>query len=79
MRGKEEQNRNARDRCIYIHGTAEKSRIGRRASYECIRMKSKDVIALYARVHIGTAVRITEKRLAEFLPPEEETLLARSY
>lgn len=79
LRGKEDQNRNARERCIYIHGTAEEKRIGRRASYGCIRMKSRDVIALYARVHIGTPVKITEKRLAEFLPPEEETLLARSY
>ena len=79
LRGKEDRNRNARERCIYIHGTAEEKRVGRRASYGCIRMKSKDVIALYARVHIGTPVKITEKRLAEFLPPEEETLLARSY
>ena len=79
LRGKEEQNRNARDRCIYIHGTAEENRIGRRASYGFVRMKSKDVIALYARVHIGTAVKIRDRRLAELLPPEEETLLARSY
>lgn len=79
LRGKEGQNQNARERCIYIHGTAEEKRIGRRASYGCIRMKSKDVIALYAGVHIGTPVTISEKRLAEFLPAEEETLLARSY
>ena len=79
LRGKEEQNRNARDRCIYIHGTAEERRIGRRASYGCIRMKSKDVIALYGKVHIGTPVLISAKRLAEFLPAEEETLLARQY
>ena len=79
LRGKEEQNQNARARCIYIHGTAEEKRIGRRASFGCIRMKSKDVIALYARVHIGTPVRITEQRLAAFLPQEEETLLARTY
>jgi lipoprotein-anchoring transpeptidase ErfK/SrfK len=77
LRGKEDQNRNARERCIYIHGTAEEKRIGRRASYGCIRMKSRDVIALYGRVHIGTAVTITEKPLPNFLPPEEETLLAR--
>jgi len=79
LRGKEGQNRNARERCIYIHGTAEEKRIGRRASYGCIRMKSKDVIALYTRVHIGTPVTITGKQLAQFLPAEEETLLARSY
>jgi lipoprotein-anchoring transpeptidase ErfK/SrfK len=79
LRGKEEQNRNARDRCIYIHGTAEERRIGRRASYGCIRMKSKDVIALYTTVHIGTPVLISDKRLADYLPPEETTLLAREY
>ncbi len=79
LRGKEDQNRNARERCIYIHGTAEERRVGERASYGCIRMKSKDVIDLYTRVHIGTPVLVSDKRLAEFLPPEEETLLARSY
>ncbi len=79
LRGKEDQNRNARERCIYIHGTAEERRVGQRASYGCIRMKSKDVIDLYTRVHIGTPVLVSDKRLAEFLPPEEETLLARSY
>jgi hypothetical protein len=42
-------------------------------------MKSKDVIALYARVHVGTPVTISEKSLSDFLPSEEETLLARSY
>ncbi|CAN5764610.1 cell wall-recycling L,D-carboxypeptidase ElsL [soil metagenome] len=77
LRGKEEQNRRARERFIYIHGTAEERRIGQRSSYGCIRMKSKDVIALYSRVHIGTRVLISEKRLAEFVPPEEVTLLAR--
>jgi len=79
LRGKEDQNRNARERCIYIHGTAEEKRIGKPASFGCIRMKSKDVIDLYSRVHIGTPVLITERRIAEFLPAEEETLLARSY
>lgn len=79
LRGKEDQNRHARDRCIYIHGTAEERRVGRPASFGCIRMKSKDIIALYSRVHIGTPVRISAKPLSDFLPPEEETLLARSY
>ncbi|MDQ6861057.1 MAG: L,D-transpeptidase, partial [Verrucomicrobiota bacterium] len=76
LRGKEDQNRNARERCIYIHGTAEERRVGRPASYGCIRMKSKDVIALYSRVHIGTPVMISAKPLSGFLPAEEETLLA---
>lgn len=77
LRGKEDRNRNARDRCIYIHGTAEERSIGRRASYGCVRMRSKDVIALYGRVHIGTAVMISDRRLSDFVPPEEPTLLTR--
>jgi lipoprotein-anchoring transpeptidase ErfK/SrfK len=68
-----------RERCIYIHGTAEERLIGRRASYGCIRMRSKDVIALYTRVHIGTPVTIADKPLSDFIPPEEETLLSRPY
>jgi lipoprotein-anchoring transpeptidase ErfK/SrfK len=78
LRGTEPGNRNARDRCIYIHGTAEERFIGRRASFGCIRMRSRDVIALYQLVHIGTHIRITEKRLRDFLPAEEPSLLARS-
>lgn len=78
LRGMDGTTANARERCIYIHGTAEESRIGKKASYGCIRMRSKDVIALYGRVHIGTHVQISEKRLSEFLPAEEPSLLARS-
>ena len=77
LRGKEAQNANARERCIYIHGTAEESRIGKRASFGCVRMRSRDVIALYSRVHIGTQVTISDKRIASLLPEEEPTLLAR--
>ncbi|MDQ6809544.1 MAG: L,D-transpeptidase, partial [Verrucomicrobiota bacterium] len=69
---------NTRDRCIYIHGTPEEKRIGRPASYGCVRMRSRDVIALYDLVHIGTHVRITNKPLRDFLPPETPTVLARA-
>jgi len=78
LRGMDGTTSNTRERCIYIHGTAEEQRIGRRASFGCIRMRSKDVIALYSLVHIGTHVRISEKPLASFLPPEEPSLLARA-
>jgi lipoprotein-anchoring transpeptidase ErfK/SrfK len=78
LRGKEAGNRNAHERCIYIHGTPEEKRIGRRASFGCIRMRSKDVIALYSLMHIGVAVTISEKSLSELLPPAEPTLLERS-
>jgi hypothetical protein len=78
LRGMDGTTVNARDRCIYIHGTAEERLIGRPASYGCIRMRSKDVIALYSLVHIGDHVRISNKPLATFLPPEEPTLLSRA-
>ena len=78
LRGKEVTNQNAYERCIYIHGTPEEKRIGRRASFGCVRMKSRDVIALYQLAHIGMAVLITEEPLAKFLPAEEPTLLTRA-
>lgn len=78
LRGMDGTTANTRERCIYIHGTAEEKRIGRRASFGCIRMRSKDVIELYRLVHIGTHVRISEKPLSNFLPPEEPSLLARA-
>ena len=66
-----------RHAALFSNGTAEERLIGRRASYGCIRMKSKDVIALYHQVHIGTPVKIVEVPLAALLPAEEPTLLAR--
>jgi lipoprotein-anchoring transpeptidase ErfK/SrfK len=78
LRGKEEQNRAAHDRCIYIHGTPEERRIGKPASFGCIRMRSKDVIALYDLAHIGMHVTVTPKRISDLLPPEEPSLLARA-
>jgi lipoprotein-anchoring transpeptidase ErfK/SrfK len=78
LRGMDGTTANTRDRCIYIHGTAEEQHIGDRASFGCIRMRSKDVITLYGLVHIGTHVRISAKPLHDFLPPEEPSLLARA-
>jgi lipoprotein-anchoring transpeptidase ErfK/SrfK len=78
LRGMDGTTANTRDRCIYIHGTAEEQRIGSRASFGCIRMRSKDVVVLYNLVHIGTHVRISTKPLQDFLPPEEPSLLARA-
>lgn len=78
LRGMEAQNGAAHERCIYIHGTPEERRIGRPASYGCIRMKSRDVIALYDRAHIGTHVTITQKHISDFVRPEEPNLFARA-
>jgi lipoprotein-anchoring transpeptidase ErfK/SrfK len=78
LRGMEEQNRGARDRCIYIHGTPEERRIGKPTSFGCIRMRSRDVIALYNSVHIGMHVSITRKHISDFIQADEPSLLARS-
>ena len=78
LRGMEAQNQKARDRCIYIHGTPEERRIGKPASFGCIRMRSHDIIDLYSRVHIGTHVLITPRRIYDFVKPEEPDLLAKT-
>jgi lipoprotein-anchoring transpeptidase ErfK/SrfK len=77
LRGMEAQNRGARDRCIYIHGTPEERWIGKPVSFGCIRMRSRDVISLYDRVHIGMHVTITQNKIDNYLPLEEPSLLAR--
>src|SRR5215510_4374664 len=78
LRGMEAQNQKARDRCIYIHGTPEERRIGKPASFGCIRMRSRDIIDLYDHVHIGTHVLITLSRMRDFVKTEEPSLLAKS-
>jgi lipoprotein-anchoring transpeptidase ErfK/SrfK len=70
LRGMESQNHFAHDRCIYIHGTPEERWIGRPASFGCVRMRSRDIIALYDRVHIGMHVTITQKPISDFLAPD---------
>jgi len=80
LRGMEQQNRAARDRCIYIHGTPEERFIGRTASFGCIRMRSRDVIALYDYAHIGMHVTITQRKIDSFIQQHEDEpgLVARS-
>jgi len=65
LRGLEAANAHAYSRCIYIHGTPEEKTIGRPASYGCIRMKSRDVTALYSQLPIGALVEIVPDRLPE--------------
>jgi L,D-transpeptidase catalytic domain len=78
LRGMEQQNRGARDRCIYIHGTPEERLLGRPASFGCTRMRSRDVIALYDLAHIGMHVTITQSKIDNSIAPTEISLLARS-
>ena len=40
-------------------------------------MRSRDIIDLYDRVHIGTHVLITPRRIHDFVKPEEPDLLAQ--
>ena len=39
-----------------IHGTNDPGSVGHFVSHGCIRMYNEDVLDLYGRVHIGTAV-----------------------
>src|SRR3954466_7881160 len=68
LRGLEAQNANAYGRYIYIHGTAEERNIGKRASYGCIRMRSRDVVQLYDVVGWGARVTILNEPLEAMIP-----------
>ena len=72
LEGREQSNANTRERLIYIHGTPEERNIGWPTSYGCIRMKSADIIDLFARVQRGTRVSIKKEPLtAEEIPRAE--------
>ncbi len=66
--GREPHNRNSYARFIYIHGTPEERNIGLPVSYGCIRMRSRDVVALYDRVGVGAKVEIFNEPLAARFP-----------
>jgi hypothetical protein len=74
LRGLEAQNAHAFQRCIYIHGTPEEKKIGRPASYGCIRMKAKDVAEFYSEVPVGALVQIVPDGLpkSEKAKPRQE-------
>ena len=63
LRGLEASTARAFARCIYIHGTPEEKKIGQPASYGCIRMKSKDVAALYSQLPVGAVVQVVTDKL----------------
>jgi lipoprotein-anchoring transpeptidase ErfK/SrfK len=65
LSGKDNGTRNAAKRGIYIHGTPEESQIGRPASYGCVRMRSRDIVALFDRVTVGVKVTITPFKLSQ--------------
>ena len=69
LRGLEARNSLAHDRYLYIHGTPEERRIGVPASFGCVRMRSKDVIALYDAVGTGAHVYIEDRPMADAAAP----------
>lgn len=48
------------NRYIYIHGAPDDVEMGRPGSRGCIRMRNRDVLALFDRVEEGTPVWITD-------------------
>lgn len=64
LSGLEKGNARAFSRDIYIHGTPVERLIGRRASYGCIRMRSRDVARLFGAVGVGTRISILNMRLS---------------
>jgi lipoprotein-anchoring transpeptidase ErfK/SrfK len=68
LRGRQAQNANAYARYIYIHGTPEERNIGKRASFGCIRMRSRDVIQLYDIVGPQARVTILNEPLEAMVP-----------
>ena len=63
LRGLEKQNARAFSRNIYIHGTPVEQLIGRPASYGCIRMRSRDVMNLFASISVGTKIAVFNAHL----------------
>ena len=47
-------------RYIYIHGTPDRAVMGEAASHGCIRMRNADILDLFERVPVYTAVEIAE-------------------
>jgi lipoprotein-anchoring transpeptidase ErfK/SrfK len=68
LKGLEPQNRDAFARYIYIHGTPEERNIGRPASFGCIRMRSADIIRLFATIGVGAKVEIVPGPLPDSTP-----------
>lgn len=70
LKGTESSNRNAFNRFIYIHGTPEENRLGKPASYGCVRMGMKDVVDLFNNVKVGAKVVITRGGLPHGEPEQ---------
>jgi lipoprotein-anchoring transpeptidase ErfK/SrfK len=63
LSGLEASNLNTYNRLIYLHGSPVEDLLGVPASAGCIRMRSKDIIALFDRIPVGTRVHIFEESM----------------
>ena len=79
LRGLDSKNARAYGRGIYIHGTPEERRIGRPASYGCIRMRSEDVIRVFNAATVGTKVEIVNAPLSRILSEIASTAGSRRH
>ncbi|HJX98088.1 MAG TPA: L,D-transpeptidase [Chthoniobacterales bacterium] len=71
LRGLEKRNAGAFARNIYIHGTPVEQLIGRPASYGCIRMRSRDVVALFSSINVGTKIAVLNQHLRDAITATE--------
>lgn len=56
-------------RYIYIHGCPDEDQLGIPGSHGCIKMKNKEVVALFDSITAGCKVYITEGVIPTILPP----------
>ena len=82
LRGLQTGNARSFNRGIYIHGTPEEQKIGRPASYGCIRMRSRDVVRVFDAAPLGTRIAIVRASIGSalrqiaFTPPDGHRLAA---
>jgi L,D-transpeptidase YbiS len=50
-------------RYVYIHGCPDEDPMGVPSSHGCVKMRNRDLLALYERVPVGTRVEILEGEL----------------
>lgn len=48
-------------RYVYIHGCPDSDAMGIPSSHGCVKMRNRDIMALFDRVEIGTRVQINEQ------------------
>ena len=72
--GKNSHNDNTLQRCVYIHGTSDTKKLGKKpCSMGCVRMCPYEIIELFNKVEQGTSVYIHDSKNP--LPWEKNTLI----